>query len=188
MFTLLRVWQSLNPLRLQAGRRDGGAPLPLPGVSVSTGFKFPCRFRVRFPPKLDSCNGFYHTLNPDHWQWATFTTKTRHFNFTILGPIKYLSSDCIVTWSMRRLCRFSRSCPSRIQICDRTNCRWVAIKNPRISPKFFFCFAGTQQISVQLQIGVWEVKAPLKLHNQRTDHATIRSELINLYRAEVLPK
>jgi hypothetical protein len=32
VFTLLRVWQPLTPLRLRAGRLDGGAPLLLPVV------------------------------------------------------------------------------------------------------------------------------------------------------------
>jgi len=32
VFTLLRVWQPLSPLRLRAGRLDGGAPLLLPVV------------------------------------------------------------------------------------------------------------------------------------------------------------
>jgi hypothetical protein len=32
VFTLLRVWQPLNPLRLRAGRLDGGTPVLLPVV------------------------------------------------------------------------------------------------------------------------------------------------------------
>jgi len=65
--------------------------------SVSNGSKFPVRFRVRFHPKPDGGNGSYHTKNPAHWKWAGFPPKTWHFKFTILAPIKYLSSDRIMT-------------------------------------------------------------------------------------------
>jgi len=74
-----------------------------------------------------SCNP-----EPDCCNW--FPPKTRHFKSTILAPIKYLSSDRIVTWSVRRLCSFSPSCPSRSQIWDPTSIRWVAIENPHFSP------------------------------------------------------
>jgi len=73
-------------------------------------------------PTLNRCNGFPH--------------KTRHFNITTLPPIKYLSSDHIMMWSIRRLCSSSRSVTSRSQICDPTNICWVAIENTFISLKF----------------------------------------------------
>jgi len=100
--------------------------------------------------------------------------KTRHCKFTILAPIKYLSSDCIMTWSVRRLWSFSRSFTSRYQICDRTNIRWVAIENPPISRKISRYFTAIQRILVRLQILQREVKERLKLHNIRTDHVMIR--------------
>jgi len=45
-----------------------------------------------------------------------------------LTPNKYMSSDRIVTWSVHKLCSFSPSFTSRIQVCDRTDIRWVAVK------------------------------------------------------------
>jgi len=45
-----------------------------------------------------------------------------------LPPIKYLSSDCMVTWSVRKLCSFSPSFTSRCQICDWANIHWIAVK------------------------------------------------------------
>jgi len=45
-----------------------------------------------------------------------------------LAPIKYLSCDRIVTWSIRRLCGFRRSFTSHFQICDLTDFRWVVVK------------------------------------------------------------
>jgi hypothetical protein len=52
-----------------------------------------------------------------------------HFTVpTTLAPIKYLSSDRIMKWSVRKLCSISRSFTSRIQICDSTDIRWVAVK------------------------------------------------------------
>ena len=103
--------------------------------------------------------------------------KTRHFNTTTLPPIKYLSSDRIMTWSVRRLCSSSRSFTSQSQICDPTNVCSVAIENPLISLKICHFFTTTQRISVGSQIGQWEVKERPELHNLRTDHVTIRWEL-----------
>jgi hypothetical protein len=54
--------------------------------------------------------------------------KTEHFNLRTLAPIKYLSSDSIVTRSICRLCRINRSCTSRFHICNPTNIRLVATK------------------------------------------------------------
>jgi len=103
--------------------------------------------------------------------------KTRHFQFTILAPIKYLSSDCIITWSVCRLCSFGRPFTSRSQIWHRTNIRCVAIENPPISCKISRYFTPTLRILVQSQIWEREGKERLKLHNVRTDHIMIRSEL-----------
>ena len=53
------------------------------------------------------------------------------FHITVpatLPPIKYLSSDRIVTWSVRKLCGFSPSFTSRCQICDSANIRRIAVK------------------------------------------------------------
>jgi len=114
--------------------------------------------------------------------------KTRHFKSTILARINYLSSDRIVKWSVRRLCSVSGSFTSRIQICDRTNIRWVAIENPRTSLTIRLYFTATQQISVRSQIWQREVKERLKLHNLRIDHVMIQSELNYLIGAKVVPK
>jgi len=143
--------------------------------SVSNGSKFPGWFRVRLHPKPDRCNGSYHMKNPAHWKWAGFPPKTPHFKFTILAPIKYLSSDRIMTWSVRRLCSFSFSFTSHCPICDQTNIRWVAIENPPISGKISLNFTASQWILVLSQIWQREVKEQLKLHNLHTDHVMIRS-------------
>ena len=109
--------------------------------------------------------------------WPVLPPKTRHFNITSFSPIKYLSSDCIVTWSVRRLCSSSHSFTSRSQICDSTNIRWIAVENPLIWLNFCPFFTATQRISVRLQFWKREVKERLELHNLHTDHVTIRSEL-----------
>jgi len=102
-----------------------------------------------------------------------------------LAQIKYLSSDHIVTWSVRRLCSSSRSFTSRFQICDPTNIHWVAIEIPLISPKMCLDFTATQRISVGSQICKREVKEWLVLYNLCTDHIMIRSELKYLIGAKV---
>ena len=103
--------------------------------------------------------------------------KTQHFTITTLPPIKYMSSDRIMTWSVRRLCSSTRSFTCRTQICDPTNIRWVAIEYPLISHKMGPFFTATQQISVRSQIGKQEVTERPELHNLRTDHVTIQWEL-----------
>jgi len=103
--------------------------------------------------------------------------KTRHFNTTTLPSIKYLSSDHIVTWSVRRLCSSSYSLTSQSRISDPTNIRWVAIENPLISLIMCPYFSATQRISVWSQIWILEVKEVVKLHNLCIHHVMIRSEL-----------
>ena len=111
--------------------------------------------------------------------------KTRHFKFTILAPIKYLSSDCTMTWSVRTLCSFSHSFTSRCQICNWTNIRWVAIEKPQISRKIWCYFTVIQQILVWLQIWKREVEERLKLHNLYIDHVMIWWDLRYLIGAKV---
>ena len=96
---------------------------------------------------------------------------------TFLAPIKYLSSDRITTWSICRLCNFSRSFTSRFEICEPTSIHWVAIENQPMSLKFSVDFTATQRISVGSQIWKREVKEPIVLHNSCTDYVMIRSEL-----------
>jgi len=103
----------------------------------------------------------------------------------ISPPIRDLSSDRIVTWSVGRLCSFSSSFTSRSQICGRTNIRWVAIENPQISSEIWCYFTAIQPMLVQTQIWQQEVKERLKLHNLHIDHVLIRSELKYLIGAKV---
>jgi len=106
-----------------------------------------------------------------------FSPKTRYFNITTLPPIKYLSSDRIMTSSVHRLCSSTRSFSCRSQICHPTNIRWVAIEYPLISLKMGPFFTATKWISVGSQMGKREVKERLELHNLRNNHVTIRWEL-----------
>jgi len=156
--------------------------------SVSNGSKFPGRLRVRFHPNPDCGEGFYHTINPDLWNWAGFSSKTRHFNLTIWAPIQYFSSDCIMTWSIRRLLSFSPSYTSQFQICNWTNIRWVPIENPRISLKIWCYSTAIQRILVGLQIWKRDMNEGLKLHNLHIHHVMIRSELKYLIGAKVEAK
>ena len=132
------------------------------------------------------CNGFYHTKTPTVAIGPVLPPTTRHFNLTTLTPIKYLSSDRIVTWSVHRLCSFTSSFSSRVQICDPTNIRGVAIENPRISLRFGPFFTATQRISVGSQIWMPRVKELIILHNLRTDHVAVCSELTNLIGAKAV--
>jgi len=142
----------------------------------------------RSNPQPHCWNRFYHTKS---WTVAirpVLPPKTWHFNLTTLAPIKYLSSDHIVPWSIRTLCRISRSSTSRFQICETTNICWVGIENTRFSHQIMRYFTVIQQISVASQISMWEVKGVLTLHNLHIDHVTMWSELRNLVPAKVRPK
>jgi len=132
----------------------------------------------------DCCNGFCHTKTQNVAIEPVVQPKSRRFNLTTFAPIKYLSSDCIVTWSVHRLCISSRSFPSRFQKCDATNIRCVGIENPQISHQIWPYFTATQQIVVASKFWMREVKELLKLHNLRTDHVMIRSEPKNLIGAK----
>jgi len=114
--------------------------------------------------------------------------KTPHFNITSLLPIKYLSSDRIMIWSVRRLRSSYCSSTSRSKIFDPTNIRWVAIENPLISLEICPFFTATQRISVESQIAMREVNERPERHNLRTDHVMIRWELKDLIGAKVLAK
>jgi len=111
--------------------------------------------------------------------------KTRHFKFTILAPIKYLSSDCTMTWSVRTLSSFGRSLTSHCQICDQTNIRWVAIKNLQILLKIWCYFAGIQRILTWSQIEKREVEERVTLHNLHLYHVIIRWDLKFLIGAKI---
>jgi len=89
-------------------------------------------------------NSYVSGLGPEPKHWNRFhdmkactvaigpglPPKYRHFNLTMLARFKYLSSDCIVTWSIWRLSSFSCFFTSRLQICNLTNIHGVAIENP----------------------------------------------------------
>ena len=137
-------------------------------------------------PEPNRCNGSYHTKTRTVAIGPVLPPKTRHFNITTLASIKYLSSDRIMTWSVCRLCSSSRSFTSRFQICVPTNIRWVAIENPLISRKMGLYFTATQRITVGSQIWKREVKERLEMHNLRTDHLLIWSELKYLIGAKVV--
>jgi len=131
------------------------------------------------------CNGLYHAKT---WTVAigpVLPLKTRNFNCKTLAPMKYLSSDRIVTWSLCRLCRSRRSVTSRFQICYSTNIHSVAIENWWIPLEIGHNLTPTQWISLGSQIWKWEAKALRVLYNQHTDHVIIRLELKYIIAAKV---
>ena len=135
--------------------------------------------------ELNRCNGSYHTKTQTIAIGPDLPPTTWQFNLTTLAPIKYLSSDRIVTWSIRRSCRISRSFTSRVQTCNLTNICLVAIKNPQISPNIVRFFKATQRLLVWSPIWKREVKERLILYNLCIDHVMIWSHLIYLIGAKV---
>jgi len=94
-----------------------------------------------------------------------------------LVAIEYWSSYCIVTWSVRRLCSSSRSLTSRFQIWDLTDIPWVTVNKGQIWSEISGFSIVTQRILVGSHIWDWEVTERLELHNLRTNHVTLQSEL-----------
>jgi len=137
-------------------------------------------------PEPNCCNGFYHTKTRTVAIGPVLPPITQHLNNTTLAPIKYLSSDHIVTWSVHRLCSFTSSFASCIQICDPTNIRRVAIEIPQIPLRIGPFFTATQRILVGSQIWMLEVKEIIILHNLHTNHVTVQSELTNLIGAKAV--
>ena len=131
-------------------------------------------------PEPKSPNGSYHMKIRTIAIGLALPPTTRHFNTRSLAPIKYLSSDHIMTWSTCKLCSFMGSFTSRFQQCDWTNNRWVAIDYPRISGQIGRYFTAILWIVVGSQIWLREVKERIKLHNLRVDRVMMRLELKNL--------
>jgi len=129
-------------------------------------------------PNCTYTHGFSARLEPDHG-----------YNFTVhtsLAVIECLSSDCILTWSVCELCSSSRSFTSRFQICDPTDNHWVAAKWGQVVREISGFSIATQRILVGLQLWNREVNERLELHNLRTDHVMIRSELRYLIGTKVV--
>ena len=143
-------------------------PIPTHMWTVSNGSKFPGR---------TVATGLTTQKTRPIGNRPVLPPKTRHFNSTTLPPINDLSSDPIMTWPVRRLCRSGCSFTARSQICDPTNIRWVAIENLLISHGNCHFFTATHPVSVGLQIGKRDVEARPELRNLRTDHVSIQWEL-----------
>jgi len=137
-------------------------------------------------PEPNRCNGSYHTKTQTVAIGPVLPPTIRHFNFTSLAPIQYLSSDCIMTRSICKLCRFMRSFTSHFQIWDLTNISWVVIENPRITLEMWRYFTTILRILVGSQIEKREVNERINLHNLHIHHVTIRSELIYLFGTKVV--
>jgi len=174
----LNVWNSMSETKCQSLIYKPGhmSFLRLPS-SVSKSSSPLEQFRVRVGTGTEPLQQVLPHKNPDRSNWASFTTQPRQFKCTILAPIKYLSSDHIMTWSVSRLCNFGRSFASHCQICDWINIGWVAIANPLISHTMLRYSTAIHRILVGSQLWMREVVERLTLHNLHTDHVRIRSEL-----------
>jgi len=150
-------------------------------LAMVPGYPAACRVWNRTGWFSPSC---YPETKGTHRDRGCFRTGPR-FHFTVptaLALIKYLSFDCIMTWSIPKLFSCSRSFTSCIQICNPTDIRWmVGISWLNLSEIGGFSIA-TEWILVRSQIRKLEAKVRLTLHNLRIDHVVIRSELKYLIR------
>jgi len=91
-----------------------------------------------------------------------------------------------MTWSIRRLCSFSRSSMSRFLICNHTNSCWMACKYRYAWGQIRGFSKPTQRILVRLPIWQREVKERLKQHKLHINHVMIQSELRYLIGAKIV--
>lgn len=80
--------------------------------------------------------------------WPVLPTKTHHVRMKIMPPFKNRSSDCILTWSIFRLCSFGSFDSSHCQIRNQTNILWVSIQDRRILLKIWGYVMVIQEIFV----------------------------------------
>jgi hypothetical protein len=97
-----------------------------------------------------------------------------------LAPIKYISCDQIMTWSICKLYTINRSYTSLLQIGDPANSRWVGLKKHTIFTEIRRFLIVTKQIVVESPIWTQQVQEQLVLHNLHIEHVTIQSEFIYL--------
>jgi hypothetical protein len=114
---------------------------------------------------------------PNYCKWAGFTIKGRQFNIPKFAPIKYLTPDCIVTWSLCWLCTSSYFFTFSSHIWNPTNIHWVGIGIPVVGHTLCPVFTAAQQISIRSHIRKREVEHQLQLHNLHTYHVLTESEL-----------
>ena len=101
-------------------------------------------------------------------------------------PLQYLRSKPIITWWLCRSCSFSCSCTLNFHICYRTNICSIAVRWHQILSKIHGLSIATQWILVWSQIWQHEVHERLKVHNVRTDHVMVQSELRYLIGAKIV--
>jgi len=85
----------------------------------------------RLEPNWNLCNGFYHIKKPNHTEPAVFWPVPQILQLPTLAQIKYLSSDSIAIWFIRKRCSFACSFTSSSTLCDPTNIRCGAVKQHR---------------------------------------------------------
>ena len=152
-------------------------------ASVPTDYK---GSRLGLELELNYCNSF------TTWEHRTValrpgsTSNPGLCKPRFFAPIKYLSSDHIMTGWICRLYTSSSSFTSCFQKCDVTNIHLITIQNLRILLEISPHFTATQRISVRSQIWKRDVQERLILHNLLIYHVPIRLQLKYLFRAEAV--
>jgi hypothetical protein len=136
----------------------------------------------------DHLNGFWHTKIRFVAIRLVLSPIPRHFKVRTFSPIKYLSCDRMVTWSVYRSCILRRSFTSQFQNCDLTNIHCVAIENTGNSHQIWRYFTATERMLGASQFGIREVKQRIIIQTLCTSHVTIQWELRYIIGAKQLPK
>jgi len=97
------------------------ATVPNPRFSSGSGLE----------PNWNRCNRLYPIKKPNRTEFAVFWLVAQFGKLRTLAPIKYLSSDRITIWYIRKRCSFACSFTSCSPLCDPINIHWVAVKSHR---------------------------------------------------------
>jgi len=82
------------------------------------------------------CNRFYPINKPNRSEPTVFWLVPQFRQLRTLASTKYLSSDRITIWYLRKRCSFGCSLTSYSLFCDPINICWVTAKDAQVTPLF----------------------------------------------------
>jgi len=139
---------------------------------------------IPLQPEPNYCNGIYHTNIKTVANWPVLPPKTWPLILISITPMKYLSSDCNMTWSVSSLYSSSSCLIRQSRIRHQTNIGCGLIENPSIAIEICPSFTATQGVSGGCQIWKWEMTKRIVLFNLHTYHVNIWLEMKYLIAAK----
>ena len=132
--TLFMTLYNLSPSRLP--KIHNQQSLTLRWLVLATVPKWRFGSGSGLEPNWNRCNGFYPIKKPIRSEPAVFWPVPHCRKLTTLAPIKYLSSDRITIWYIRKRCSFWCSFTTHSPICDPITIHCVTLKNAQFLAQF----------------------------------------------------